>query len=173
MKNPLQNLLIACALGLCALCLWQWHVQVGQYRELATLTQSCAQQSAEIQRTTNSLAVLDLQIAHQDALLRELRTAVQAHRTELGELRGETNRLGTALAQIQATAESRIQQANATIRQQNELLKNLAAQRDDFVQRLNELIQDRNAVVTKYNDLVKRAAESGGSTNKLDPAPKP
>jgi len=172
MKNPLQNLLIGCALGLCALCLWQWHLQVRQYRELATLTQTLANQSADLQRSTNSLAVLDLQIAQQDAQLRELRNSAQADRVEQLTLRAETNRLTGAVMQTQAAAEQHIQQANATIRQQNELLKNMVAQRDDFVKRLNEVIQDRNAVVTKYNDLVKRLAESPTPSGKSDPATK-
>jgi len=172
MKNPLQNLLIGCALGLCALCLWQWHLQVRQYRELATLTQTLANQSADLQRSTNSLAVLDLQIAQQDAQLRELRNSAQADRVELRALCAETNRLAGTVMQTQAAAEQHIQQANATIRQQNELLKNMVAQRDDFVKRLNEVIQDRNAVVTKYNDLVKRLAESPTPSGKSDPATK-
>ena len=173
MKNPLQNLLIGCALGLCALCLWQWHVQVGQYRELATLTQTLANQSADLEHSTNSLAVLDLQIAQQDAQLRELRNSAQADRIEVFTLRAETNRLTGTLTQTQAAAELHIQQANATIRQQNELLKNMVAQRDDFVKRLNEVIQDRNAIVTKYNDLVKHLAESPAPAGKAEPTTKP
>ena len=173
MKNSLQNLLIGCALGLCVLCLWQWHVQVRQYRELAALPQTLANQSADIQRYTNSLAVLDLQIAQQVAQLRELRNSAHADQLDRLTLRGETNRLTATLTQTQAAAELHIQQANATIRQQNELLKNLATQRDDYVKRLNEVILDRNAAVTKYNDLVKSAAESAGSTNQLVPATKP
>ena len=169
MKAPLQSLLIACALGLCALCAWQWHVQVRQHRERTALAQTLANQSAEIQHATNSLAVLDQQIAQQDAHLRDLRNSAQTNRLELLALRAETNRLTSALVQAQATAETQLQQANATIRQQNELLKNLATQRDDFVQRLNETIQDRNAVVTKYNDLVKRLAETQAAPTKPGP----
>lgn len=172
MKTPLQNLLIGCALGLCALCVWQWHVQVRQYRERTALSQTLANQSADLQHSTNSLAIMDLQIAHQDSQLQALRDAARAHQVELRELREETNRLGAAISQVQTAAETQIQKANATIRQQNELLKNLADQRDDFVKRLNDVIQDRNAVVTKYNDLVKRLAESPATAGKLDPAPK-
>ena len=173
MKTSLVNLLIGCALGLCALCLWQWHVQVRQYRELATLAQTLANQSTDLQRSTNSLAVLDLQIAQQDAQLRELRNSAHAARVELLALQVETNRLTGTLTQTQAAAELHIQQANTTIRQQNELLKNMIAQRDDFVKRLNEVIQDRNAIVTKYNDLVKHETDSPIPSGKSEAATKP
>ena len=172
MKNPLQNLLISCALGLCALCAWQWHVQVGQHREMATLDQTIANQTADIQRATNSLAVLDLQLAQLDAHLRELRNTVQSNDVELITLRAETNRLSAVLVQTQADAETKIQQANASIRQQNDLLKILVGQRDDYLKRLNEAIQEHNEVVTKYNDLVKRVEESQAAPAKSESSKK-
>ena len=173
MKSALQNLLVGCALGLCALCVWQWHIQVRQYRELTTLAQTIANQAAAIQHSTNSLAVLDLQIAQQDTQLRQLRNMTTTQHAELAALRGETNRLTSSLLQAHAAAAAQIQQANATIHQQNESLKNMVTQRDDFVKRLNEVIQDRNAVVTKYNDLAKRLAESPAAPPHSAPTTKP
>ena len=172
MKAPLQNLLIACALGLCALCAWQWHLQVRQHRELQSFAQTKANQTADLQHATNSLALVDLKVAQQDAQLRELLNTVQSNRAELRALRGETNRLASALAQTKATVEMQIQQANTAIRQQTAALSNLVVQRDDFWKRLNETMEDRNAVVTKYNELVKRLAESPTPPAKPGPASK-
>ena len=49
MKNPLQSLLIAFAIGLCALCTWQWHGQMLQQKRLDALSQSNYDQSVAIQ----------------------------------------------------------------------------------------------------------------------------
>ena len=144
MKKFLQHLLVILALGLCGLCTWQWHGQVQQHKALTTLSQTIADQTAEIQRATNSVAVLDQQLAQMDARLTELRNTAQSNRFEIVAGRGENQRLAGVLAQ-----------ANENIRQQNENLKSVVAQRDTFLQRLNDAIQDRNAVVAKYNALVK------------------
>ena len=148
MKNFLQHLLIILALGLCGLCTWQWYDQVQQRRMLTTFSQTIADQTAEIQRATNSVTVLDQQLVQMDARLTELRSTLQSNRTEITTGHIENQRLTNALAQ-----------ANENIRQQNEILKTVASQRDTFLQRLNQAIEDRNAVVAKYNALVKQIDE--------------
>ena len=49
MKNPLQSLLIAFAIGLCGLCTWQWYGQMLQQKRINALAQSDYDQSAAIQ----------------------------------------------------------------------------------------------------------------------------
>ena len=148
MKNFLQHLLIILALGLCGLCTWQWYDQVQQRRMLTTFSQTIADQTAEIQRATNSVTVLDQQLVQMDARLTELRSTLQSNHTEITTGHIENQRLTSALTQ-----------ANENIRQQNEILKTVAAQRDTFLQRLNQAIEDRNAMVAKYNALVKQIDE--------------
>jgi len=50
------------------------------------------------------------------------------------------------------------------IKKQNEALKELAAQRDEYVKKFNDSVKDRNDVVAKYNDLVQKVdkQQSGG-----------
>ena len=43
--------------------------------------------------------------------------------------------------------------AYADLQKQNDSLTNLVAQRDEFVKKYNDEVQDRNNVVAKYNDL--------------------
>ena len=161
MRSRLQHLLVVLALGLCGLCAWQWHTQVQQHKTLTNLSQTIADQTAEILRATNSVAILDQQLAQLDARLTELRSVAQSNRTEIATARADNQRLTDALAQ-----------ANANIRQQNEILKTVGAQRDAFLQRLNEAIQDRNAVVAKYNDLVKQISETRSAQPQTEPADK-
>ncbi|MEI8315272.1 MAG: hypothetical protein WCG79_07470 [Verrucomicrobiota bacterium] len=149
MKKLLQHLLIILALGLCGLCTWQWSGQVQQHKALASVSQTSADQAAQIMSATNSVAILDQQLAQMDARLTELRSVVQSNRTEIAAGRSENQRLTGALTQ-----------ANDNVRQQNESLKVVVAQRDAFLQRLNDAIQDRNAVVEKYNALVKQIEDA-------------
>ena len=161
MRNGLQQLLVILALGLCGLCAWQWHTQVQQHKMSAKLSQTIADQTGEILQATNSIMLLDQQLAQMDARLTELRSGAQSNRTEIATTRADNQRLTDTLAQ-----------ANANIHQQNEMLKNVAAQRDALLQRLNEAIQDRNAVVAKYNALVKQVEESRSSQSQPEPVDK-
>ncbi len=161
MKNRLQHLLVILALGLCGLCTWQWYCQVQQHKALATLSQTSADQMAQILHATNSIALLDQQLAQMDTRLTELRGTVQSNRVEIAAGHSENQRLTGALAQ-----------ANENIRLQNEALKAVVVQRDAFLQRLNDAIQDRNAVVTKYNALVQQIEEARSPRSQSEPAGK-
>jgi CII-binding regulator of phage lambda lysogenization HflD len=66
--------------------------------------------------------------------------------------------------QAVATLEGRLKEAYDGIQKQNDAIKQLAAQRDEFVKKYNDEVVDRNNVVSNYNDLVARfeKLQSGG-----------
>jgi chromosome segregation ATPase len=159
MKNPLQSLLIVFALGLCGLCTWQWHGQMQQQKRLNALAQSDYDQSVAIQGYISSAKKTDDQIAQTDARLAELRDAVKADEAAIAKLRADNSGLTSTVAQYSSAVtelEGRLKQADETIRGQNEALKSLAHERDDYADRLNQSIRERNDIVTKYNELVKQ-----------------
>jgi predicted nucleic acid-binding Zn-ribbon protein len=159
MKNPLQSLLIGCALGLCGLCAWQWHGQVLQRQELTKLAQSNYDQAQSIRGYTNSISAMERQIATLDASLTELRDLVKSNASTIAALRLSNTSFSNAAARYKAGAEDNAKQANEIIHQQNETIKSLVAERDRFVKQLNTSIQERNEIVTQYNALVKRVQE--------------
>jgi chromosome segregation ATPase len=162
MKNPLQNLLVILALGLCALCAWQWYGQVQQRKEMTGLAQTNYDQSVAIQGYTNSINVMDKQMAQMDARITELKDTIRTNNVEMSSLREESAQLMTKVAQYSNTVEAlnaQIKIANENIVRQNEALKNLVAERDQYVGRLNDMIKERNDVVVKYNELVKKFEE--------------
>ena len=55
-----------------------------------------------------------------------------------------------------------LKEAYDGIRKQNEAMKELVAQRDEFVKKLNDSVKERNDVVAKYNDLAAQAAKLQG-----------
>ena len=176
MKNFHQNLLIVLALGLCGLCVYQWYDQTVQRNRLEKLNLVLADKSLAIQGYTNSLDTLNHEVAQMDARITELKTAaatndqanlIQKHELTRLQLLTEvqTNEISqyqTAVSNLQAKLGELVE----GIKKQNAAIGELTTQRDDFLQKLNDSIKDRNAVVDKYNDLVKQVDKANAAGNK-------
>jgi chromosome segregation ATPase len=175
MKNFHQNLLIALALCLCTLCAWQWYGQTVQRTEFDKLNAIANQKSALIQDYTNSIETMQHQIGQMDASITELKDTVAtndqtilAQKKELNQLDSENIALTNDIAQYKQavdTLEARLKDAYDSIKKQNDALKQLAGERDEFVKKYNDLVIDRNTVVSNYNDLATRfeKLQSGSS----------
>lgn len=163
MKNFQQNLLIFLALGLCGLCVYQWYDQTIQRNRITALNQMVYEKSAAIQGYTNSIAGMDHQIAQMSSELSELRSAAKTNQQIIVFQKGEINKLQltaegltnqiSEYKQAVNGLETKLKEAYAGIQKQNDALKELAAQRDEFVKKFNDSVKDRNDVVNKYNDL--------------------
>ncbi len=166
MKNFHQNLLIALALCLCALCAWQWYGQTVQRAEFDKLNAIANEKSVLIQGYTNSIETMQHQIGQMDASITELKGTVAtnnetilAQRRELNQLDAANTALTNDMAQYKQavdTLETRLKDAYDGIKKQNDQLKQLAGERDDFVKKYNDIVIDRNNVVSNYNVLAAR-----------------
>jgi chromosome segregation ATPase len=166
MKNFHQNLLIALALCLCALCIWQWYGQTVQRSDFDKLNDIANQKSALIQGYTNSIDAMQHQIGQMDAHIKELEDTVAtneqtilAQRRELNQLDAENTALTNDIVQYKQaveTLEGRLKEAYDGVKKQNEAITNLVAQRDEFVKKYNDEVADRNNVVSNYNSLAAR-----------------
>jgi len=175
MKNFQQNLLIVVALSLCGLCVYQWYGQTVQRNEIQTLEKMVYEKSAAIQSYTNSISTMDRQIAQMDATITELKAAAKTNADLVLSQRREINRLQIdsenftnqikEYKQAVAALEANLKEAYDGIQKQNAALKDLVAQRDEFVKKYNDSVKERNDVVAKYNDLA-------GQVEKLQAAPK-
>jgi hypothetical protein len=58
--------------------------------------------------------------------------------------------------------QQKLKEAADGIQKQNEALKEVAVQRDEFVAKLNESVKERNTIVEKYNQLAARLEKSQG-----------
>jgi len=166
MKYFQRNLLIVLALGLCGLCLYQWHDQIVQRNAIGTLNQLVFQRDTAIQGYTNSLATLNHQVETFDAQLTALKAAAKTNEEFIATQKRELNRLSflnqsltNQVAADQtgvAALEAKLKEAAAGITKQNAALAEIATQRDELVAKYNAAIKDRNDIVAKYNDLVKQ-----------------
>jgi chromosome segregation ATPase len=166
MKNFQQNLLVAFALLLCVLCADQWYGQAVQQNAFQKQGQVISQQLAAIQGYTNTISTLQNQLSQTDAHISELRMTTQTNaqfileqKRQLNAIESENESLTNQVAQYRAAIEAfeaKLKEAGEGIEKQNDAIKKLAAQRDEFVQKLNASVQDRNDIVSKYNDLAAR-----------------
>jgi chromosome segregation ATPase len=175
MKSFQQNLLIVLALGLCGLCVYQWYGQTAQRIQIEKLNQAVYQKAAAIQGYTNSIHAMDAQIAQMDARLSELRTTAKTNdqliltqKREIARLLSANEDLTNEIAEYKkgvATLEAKLKDAYDGIKKQNEAIKELVAQRDEFIAKFNDSVKDRNGVVAKYNDLIDKVTkqQNGGA----------
>jgi chromosome segregation ATPase len=172
MKNFQSNLLIVLALGLCALCAFQWYEQTIQRNEITTLNGMVYEKNVAFQDATNSLAILNHQVEQMDARLTEMKAAaatneqlVVAQKVEIAQLQFNGANLTNEIAQYKTavdTLTAKLKKAYANLESQNSSITNLVVQRDEFVKKFNDSVKDRNDVVAKYNDLAKQVEKLQG-----------
>src|SRR5580693_7509948 len=162
MKNFQQNLLVVLAIGLCALCTCQWYGQTLQRNQIQTLNQLVYDKSVAIRDYTNSIATLNHQIAQMDARITDLRdTAVTNEQLMVAQRR--------EFSALQATSdvlEAKLKEAYDGINKQNETIKEVVAQRDEFVKKFNDTMKERNEIVAKYNELAAQVEKQQGGGGK-------
>ena len=176
MKNRQQNLLIVVALSLCGLCVYQWYGQTVQRNEIQKLDQMVYEKSAAIQGYTNSIRTMDRQIADMDARITQLKAEVKtnaelvvAQKRDINQLQIKSEGLTNEITQFKGAVtnlQTKLKEAYEGIQKQNDAMKELVAQRDEFVKKFNDEVKDRNEVVNKYNDLVRQVEKNQAASSK-------
>lgn len=163
MKNFQQNLLVILAVCLCALCVYQWYGQTLERTAIQKLNQMVYDKSVDIRDYTNSIATLNHQVTEMDSNLTMLRVSAATNAETIATQKRELELLQYGLEKAtneivqykDAVGEltNRLNEAYAGIEKQNAAVKQLAAQRDEFVLKYNDEVKDRNNVVSNYNVL--------------------
>ena len=122
--------------------------------------------------TPTHIKTLDGQIAQMDARITQLKAEVKTNaelvitqRREINRLQATADGLTNQIAEYRSAVESlqgKLKEAYCGIQKQNEAMKELVAQRDEFVKKLNDSVKERNDVVAKYNDLVAQVEKLQG-----------
>lgn len=164
--KPIQTkLLLAQAFCLCCLCAWQWYVQSVQQVRIQNLGQFAAKQAAALQEATNTLALMDHQIAERDNRITAFKHTVETNDTLVASLRHEIQVLrvdGEEMTRIVGTYQKAVDELTAKlktgydgIQKQNDAIKKLISQRDELVTRLNDTVRERNGIVERLNESLK------------------
>ncbi len=170
-----QKLLLTLAVSLCILCAYQWYGQTLQRKEIQTLTQLAYEKATAIRDYTNSIVTLNHQIAQMDARISELKESVRTNeqlviiqKREINRVQAASEGLTNQIAEYKKavdTLETKLKEAYDGINKQNESIKQLVAERDEVVKKLNDSVKERNEIVARYNELAARVekSQSGGT----------
>jgi chromosome segregation ATPase len=166
MRNFQLNLFILLALGLCGLCAWQWYDQARERQAIQTRNQMIYERDRAIQGYTNTISTTDKQIADLQQTISSLKSdatsnqdRIASQQRELTHLHATEHMLTNDVAQFQVAVsnlEGKLEEAYGGIKKQNDAIKQLVAQRDEFIQKYTNSINTQNDIVTKYNKLVER-----------------
>jgi chromosome segregation ATPase len=169
MKNFQRNLFVLIAIALCGTCTYQWYLQGNQRNIIEKQNQAIYDNSVAIQGLTNSIKLRDDQISQLQDRLAQLKQAgasrdqqVIAEKREMARLQSAADLASNEIVRYKTV----VSDLEDKINKAYEGEKQLAAQRDEFVKKLNDSITARNDLTSNYNALVDRF-------NKLQSAPAP
>lgn len=153
MKNLLQNLLILFSFGLCVLLAYQWHRE-GELRDQMQRSGATARSAGEtIENLRNDVRRLEGEIVRTEGLRKQLAASAAATEQEIERLKAELRQQGSRAAELESFKVA-LAQANENIKTQNETLRQLAEERDEVAARFNNLAEDYNALVSRWNERV-------------------
>lgn len=159
MKNFQRNLFIVLAIALCGTCAYQWYLQSLQLNTVQELNNRIFQRESEIQNDTNSLRLKDTQVSQlSDRITQLKRVAVSndewaiTEKREVARLQSDNDLMSNEIVQYKAVVDS----LTNKLQEAYDGEKQLSAQRDEFVKKLNDNIKAQNDLTTRYNELVDR-----------------
>ncbi len=168
MKNFQRDLFIVLAVGLCGTCAYQWYLQAVQLNTIEKLNQVIYQKSADIQGYTNSIKTMDAEISQLHDRISQLKQATVSNdqwaiteKHEVARLQSSGDLMSNEIVQYKAAVGSLTNKLQEAYNGEKEL----AAQRDKFVKKLNDSIKAQNDLTAKYNELVDRINKLQATNN--------
>ena len=159
MKNFQRNLFIVLAIGLCGVCAYQWYLQAVQFNAIQNLNEVIYNKSSEIQGYTNSIQSMDAEISQLHDRVTQLKVAAASNdqwavteKREVARLQSDGDLLSNEIVECKTAVDGLTNKLRAAYDGE----KDLATQRDQFVQKLNNSIKAQNDLTGKYNQLVDR-----------------
>lgn len=154
MSRPLLIALGTLLASLCGLCIFQWKRESDFRAAILDLSTRLHGKSQALSEAEARIETLQTEITRIETLRADTEAKYLATLDELRPLQLDWTARGHtifALSQYAAAAESQ----NDAIAKQNELLKQLASERDAAIEKLNARTREFNALTEKYNKLVK------------------
>ena len=157
MSRRLHTVLGIVLAALCGLCVWQWKREADFRSAHAEVSARLTAESKSLGESRARVAVLEGEVQRIEKLRADTEARFLEAATALKTLEADwqARALTIDILSRAAAAVSRSEGQGELIAKQNELLKKVAAERDDAIQKLNARTRDLNAVTEKYNRLVK------------------
>lgn len=179
MKRLLTTLLVLVALGLCVVCVVQWQREARLRGHITDLVKRLEAENAARVEAERKVREYEKEIERLSELRAEVETKLVEVTREYNELSADSVFRGITIAvymrelrQLQHGLEATqlafgkgsealkehntaVTAQNSAIEKQNEMLKQLARERDAAIEKLNARTIEFNEVVEKYNKLAK------------------
>ena len=176
MQKFLSNLLIFFALGLCALCAFQWVRESRLRSQVADLQHTVYLKLEAIQNLETQLKQTKDDVTRLDNLRVELSGVIKTNKEEIQNLTKYSEKLEKEVESDKAQmavykdavekANENIKRQNEDIKKQNEDMKQLAADRNATVEKYNKLVEQYNDLVKQFEKFQQDAAKAAGTQNK-------
>jgi len=176
MQKFLSNLLIFLALGLCALCVFQWVRESRLRGEVAELHHTVFLKLDTIQNLEVQLKQTKDEVLRLDNLRVELSGIIKTNKEEIQALTKYSEKMEKEIeaskTQIAAYREAiekaneSIKRQNEDIKKQNEEMKQLSTDRNATVEKYNKLVEQYNDLVKQFEKFQQDAAKSAAPQNK-------
>lgn len=157
MNRALTIALAAVLAVLCGLCLWQWKREADFRAAITALSGNLDAEREAHAASLQRITVLESEIQRLTKLREDTEAKYLATLAELSALQPDWIARGLtigALSELAAAVPARENQ-NEAIARQNALLKQLTAERDAAIEKLNARTREMNAVTEKYHRLVR------------------
>ena len=176
MQKFLSNLLIFFALGLCALCAFQWVRESRLRAEIVDLQRTVYLKLDTIQNLESQLKRSEAEITRLDALRVEMSGVIKTNKDEIQSLTKYSEKLEKEIeahkAQIAVykdaveKANENIKRQNEDIKKQNEEMKSLVADRNSTVEKYNKVVEQYNGLVKQFEKFQEEAAKAAAGQSK-------
>ncbi|MGE3312731.1 MAG: hypothetical protein AB7O66_22405 [Limisphaerales bacterium] len=167
MKSLLVNLLIVLSLVLCGFNTLQWYREAKLHGRLEDLGEQLFKKSTEIQELQQTVQFHQDEIKRLENIRENFNDLVSSNRLVITTLEEEAQNLRRDV-QVQTAKAAQVDQyktayekanegivkANAVITEQNEKLKSLADDRNQFVERFNKLAVDYKTLAADYEKVL-------------------
>jgi len=167
MKSLLVNLLVAFSLILCGFNAYQWFREAKLHGRVEDLGNQIFRKSGEIQDLQQSVKIHEDEIKRLENIRENFNSIVKSNRTVITQLEEQSEKFRRD-AQIQAAKAAQVDQyktayekanegikkANDVIQLQNEKMKGLADERNQFVERFNKLALDYKTLGEDYQKVL-------------------
>jgi cell division protein ZapA (FtsZ GTPase activity inhibitor) len=150
-NRALTIALAAVLAALCGLCLWQWKREADFRAAIAGLAGQLDAGERAHAESRRRITALEAELSRIHKLRDDAERQYLSTLAELRDLQPDWIARGLtsdALSRLAAAA-SAVESQNAAIARQNELLKQVTAERDDAIQKLNARTRELNALTEK------------------------
>jgi len=161
-KRALTILLAAALTALCGICLFQWRREADFRTAIASLTEQQRAERKSRAEAESRITALETEIQRVGTLRADAESRYLAAHDELRRLQADWDGRGDTILALGKPAAAPASEGdipsfqNGAIRKQNEIIKQVAAERDAAIGQLNARTREWNALTEKYNKLAGR-----------------